>query len=325
MVNLTAKYLGLTLKSPLIVSSSGLTHSTEKIARLAEYGAGAVVLKSLFEEQINFEAGSLLEDSLSPEAHDYILGYTKSNALEEYLQLIEQTRKQVKIPIIASINCMNVSEWIKFSKDIEGAGADALELNVFFIASDKEWSSEKYEALYYDLVVKIRKVTNLPLAVKIGCHYTNLVSFVHNLYVRGARAVVMFNRFYEPDIDIDHMKHTSAGVFSHPSDIRQSLRWVGIISDQVDRIDIAASTGIHDGRAVVKQILAGAHTVQLCSVLYKKGPEELKRIQEELKDWMIKKNYRTLNEFRGLLNYRKIQDPSVYERSQFMKYFSSYQ
>ena len=325
MISLATSYLGLTLRSPLIVSSSGLTNSVEKIRKFEELGAGAVVLKSLFEEQINYEAGVLVENGLSPEAHDYITGYSKSNALEEYLKLIEEAKKAVKIPVIASINCMSVSEWVSFARDIENAGADALELNIFFVASDMERSSEKFEKLYNDLVVKIKEVTSIPLSIKIGYQFTNLVGMVNNLYVRGAKGVVLFNRFYEPDIDIENLKLTTSGVFSSPADIRLSLRWVGIISDKVGKIDIAASTGIHDGKAAIKQILAGAKAIQVCSVLYKKGEEQVKVITDELATWMSKKGFKTIEEFRGKLNYHNIPDPSVYERSQFMKHFSSYQ
>jgi dihydroorotate dehydrogenase (fumarate) len=325
MINLATNYLGLILKSPLIISSSGLTNSINKIKKFEELGAGAVVLKSLFEEQINYEAGILVENGLSSEAHDYITGYSKTNALEEYLKLIEEAKKEVKIPIIASINCMSVSEWVSFAKDIENAGADALELNIFFVASDIDRSSEKYEKLYNDLIIKVKDVTSIPLSVKIGYHFTNLVGMVNNLYVRGAKGVVLFNRFYEPDIDIENLKLTSSGVFSTPADIRLSLRWVGIISDKVDKIDVAASTGIHDGKAAIKQILAGAKAVQVCSVLYKKGEEQVKVIIDEMAAWMAGKGFKTIEEFRGKLNYHNIPDPSVYERSQFMKYFSNYQ
>jgi dihydroorotate dehydrogenase (fumarate) len=324
MISLSTNYLGLELKSPIIVSSSGLTNSVDKIRKFEEMGAGAVVLKSLFEEQINYEAGIMVENGLSPEAHDYITGYFKTNALEEHLKLIEGAKKVVKIPVIASINCMSANEWVSFARDIERAGADALELNVFFVALDAERASEKYENLYNNLIIKIKEVTHIPLSVKIGYHFTNLTGIVNNLYVRGAKGVVMFNRFYEPDIDIENLKITNSGVFSSPEDIRQSLRWVGIISDKVAKIDIAASTGIHDGQAAIKQILAGAKAVQVCSVIYKKGAEQVKLMNEEIAAWMQKKGFKTIEEFRGKLNCSNIPDPSMYERSQFMKYFSSY-
>jgi dihydroorotate dehydrogenase (fumarate) len=313
------------LNSPLIVSSSGLTSSTEKIRKLQESGAGAVVLKSLFEEQINYEAGSMIENGLSPEAHDYITRYSKENALESYLKHIEEAKSKVKIPIIASINCMSDNEWVSFARDIEKAGADALELNVFFVASEVGQSSEKYEDLYCNILLKVKSVTKMPVAVKIGYHFTNLVNMVHKLYLRGADAVVLFNRFYEPDIDIEKMEMSTGGVFSSPADIRQSLRWVGIISDKVSKLDIAASTGIHDGKAALKQILAGAKAVQVCSVLYEKGNEQLHIMNTEIAKWMDRKGFKTIEEFRSKLNYRNISNPSDYERSQFMKYFSTYQ
>jgi dihydroorotate dehydrogenase (fumarate) len=219
---------------------------------------------------------------------------------------------------------MSASEWVSFARDIQNAGADALELNIFLLASDIEKSSEKYEKLYNDIILKVKEVTSIPLSVKLGVQFTNLTGIVNNLYVRGAKGVVLFNRFYEPDIDIENMNITSSSVFSAPADIRQSLRWVGIISNKVSKIDIAASTGIHDGKAAIKQILAGARAVQVCSVLYKKGDEQVKVINQEIAEWMQRKGFNSIDEFRGRLNSSNIPDPSLYERSQFMKYFSSY-
>ncbi len=325
MINLTTNYLGLPLVSPLIVSSCGLTGSVDKISRFANAGAGAVVLKSLFEEQIRFEAGMQIQGSDYPEAHDYISQYVKSNSLEEYLRLIESAKKAVKIPVIASINCISASEWISFAKKIEAAGADAIELNVYFLASHKDVPGEKIERLYYELLQKIREVVAIPLAVKIGYQFTNLAATVNNLYLRGAKGVVLFNRFYEPDMDIENMKLTHSEVLSSPADIRQSLRWVGILSDKVESIDIAASTGIHDGKALIKQILAGAKAVQVCSVLYKKGETQIKVMLDDVKSWMTRKKYNSIADFRGKLNYSHIADPAIYERSQFMKYFSDFQ
>jgi dihydroorotate dehydrogenase (fumarate) len=325
MSNINTTYLGLSLNSPLIISSSGLTNSVDKIRKFEELGAGAVVLKSLFEEQINFEAGTLVEDGLSPEAHDYITNYSKANALEQYLLLIEKAKKSVKMPVIASINCMSASEWVSFARDIEKAGADALELNIFFLASNSGLSSDKTENLYYEIIQKVKSVTRLPLAVKIGSQFTNIVNLVNNLYIRGANGVVLFNRFYEPDIDLDKMEMTSSGVFSSPADIRNSLRWTAIISDKVEKIDVASSTGIHDAKAALKQILAGAKAVQACSVFYEKGIDQVKAINDGIASWMDKKGLKSIDEFRGRLSYSNIENPAVYERSQFMKYFSAYQ
>jgi dihydroorotate dehydrogenase (fumarate) len=325
MTNLSTNYLGLRLNNPLIVSSSGLTNSVEKIKKLEELGAGAVILKSLFEEQIQAEAGHMIGDSSYPEAQDYILKYTKSNSVEEYLQLIETAKKTVKIPVIASINCITASEWVDFSENIEKAGADALELNIFFLPTKKEVTSEKYEELYYEVITKVRKKTGIPVSIKIGMQFTNLVKLIHNLYIRGATGVVLFNRFFAPDIDIENLKFTASSVFSSPSDIRDSLRWVRIISDQVEKIDIAASTGIHDGKAAIKQILAGAKAVQVCSVLYKHGVERIPILLKDISTWMGHHHFKSIDEFRGKMNLRRIPDPTIYERSQFMKHYSNYQ
>lgn len=322
MASLNTSYLGLKLKNPVIISSSGLTNSLEKIVRLYELGAGAVVLKSLFEEQINYEVGHLVDQSDYPEAQDYIKNYLKDHSLGEYLKLIEDSKKAVKIPVIASINCISGSEWVLYAKDIELAGADALELNVFIVATDENKASDKYEALYYDIIEKVKAKTKLPLSIKLGMHHTNLVNLVNNIYYRGAAGVVLFNRFYSPDIDIRELKFTAAEVFSSPSDIRHSLRWIGILSGKIKNLDFAASTGIHDGAAVVKQILAGAHAVQICSALYKNGPDYLEKVIDFLQSWMGANNYKTIDEIRGMLSYKRISDPAIYERAQFMKYFS---
>jgi dihydroorotate dehydrogenase (fumarate) len=324
MADLSTTYLGLKLKNPVIVSSSGLTDSLDKLKILEQNGAGAVVLKSLFEEQIRFEAGKLLNDATHTEATDYVTNYSRSHTLDNYLNLIENAKKELRIPIIASINCLSSGEWIEFSKRIQEAGADALELNVFFFPSDKDFRSEDYEQTYYELALKIKSRITIPVSFKLGQNFTSLVNIVDRLFYRGIKGVVLFNKFYEPDIDIDNMTFKSGAVFSSASDISKPLRWVGIISKQVENIDIAASTGVHDGKDVIKLILAGAHAVMVCSALYKNGPEYLAVILKELDEWMNKNNVHSLAEIRGKMNYGKIEDPRIYERSQFMRYYSNY-
>lgn len=323
MYNLEVSYLGLKLKNPLIVSSSGLTSSVEKIKKIEKSGAGAVVLKSLFEEQINYEAGSLILNHDYPEAEDYIKNYTKDHGVGEYLKLIEEAKKVVSIPVIASINCVTATDWVRFAKEIEKAGADALELNVFSLPTDKNLEASEYEKVYFDLALKIKSVTRLPVSMKIGNHFTNPVNMVYKLFTMGINGVVLFNRFYEPDIDINKLNLTAAEVFSTPSEIRQNLRWVAIISDKVNQIDIAASTGVHSGEAIVKQLLAGAEAVQVCSVLYKNGVEYIDKMLDEVEAWMKQNNFKSIEEFRGKMSYKSIPDPVLYERSQFIKYFSS--
>jgi len=328
MAKLETKYLGLNLKNPIVVSSSGLTNSIDRIAKVVEAGAGAVVLKSLFEEQINYEINNAIykgEGFDYPEAMDYIKGYTRDNAVGEYLKLIKDAKSKFDVPVIASINCFTADEWVDFAQQIEQAGADAMELNVFMVNTDKNSDPAEYEKLYYDVVNNVSKVVSIPIAIKLGSNFSNLVNVVNKISVSGAKGVVMFNRFYEPDIDIDKMSITSSEVFSSPSDIRRTLRWVAIMSDKVDNIDISASTGIHDGEAVIKQLLAGAQTVQVCSAVYKNGAQVIAQMKSQLESWMDEKGYSTIDEFRGKMNYGKIPDPQLYERAQFMKYFSKYE
>jgi dihydroorotate dehydrogenase (fumarate) len=326
MINLETTYMGLNLKNPIVVSSSGLTNSVRKIKILEEKGAGAVVLKSLFEEQITNEASHLIssdpKNSGYPEAEDYIVNYVKGNSISNYLELIREAKKAVSIPIIASINCVSSKDWTSFAKEIEKAGADAIELNVFIVPNDKNKSSEVYEKLYYEIFKAVKKQVNIPIAMKLGIYFTNMMAVANRLNADGADALVLFNRFYEPDIDIDKMEMTSAEVLSSPSDIRKSLRFVGMISDKIRGIDISASTGIHDGEAAIKQLLAGAKTVQLCSTIYENGFDRVTDILAYISKWMEKKEFKTVDEFRGKLSYGQVEDSAMYERAQFMKYFS---
>lgn len=324
MVDLSVTYAGLKLKSPIIVSSSGLTNSVSRIEKIAKSGAGAVVLKSLFEEQIQFEISEMEAGSDYPEAGDYLKTYARENSINDYLKLITEAKSAVDIPIIASVNCHSSDEWIDFTVRMEEAGADAIELNIFYLANDKTKDPREYESVYLDIVAAVKKKVSVPIMVKLGSHFTNLTWMVDQLYQRGAAAVVLFNRFYAPDISIEELSMGSAEIFSTPAEIRNSLRWVGILSSEVDKINIAASTGVHSAAGAVKQLLAGATVVQVCSVLYKNGVQYLGRMTTELKNWMEKKQYRSIEEFRGKMNYANINKPEEYERAQFMKYFSNH-
>jgi dihydroorotate dehydrogenase (fumarate) len=323
MIDLSSKFAGLSLKSPVVVSSSGLTYSVERIKKMSAAGAGAVVMKSLFEEQINHEIGQLSAGSDYPGAEDYMRTYARENSLDTYLSIIKDAKKVVDIPIIASINCISAKEWIDFSKKIEDSGADALELNIYFLPINKDKDPRDYEKVYLDLVSEVKAKTKLPVVVKLGAGFSNITWMVNQLYLRGAAGVVLFNRFYAPDINTDDFSFGSAEVLSTPAELRSTLRWIGIVSSQVQQIDLAASTGVHSGMAVIKQILAGAHTVQVCSVLYRNGIEYIRDMMAEVKKWMEKNNYERPDQFRGKLNYSSLDDPSVYERAQFIKYFSN--
>lgn len=324
MADLKVNYLGLELRSPIIVSSSGLTDSVTKIREAEDAGAGAVVLKSLFQEQLEHEAGLHTGHSDYPEADDYIRAYTKDNSVDNYLKLIEDAKAAVDIPVIASVNCTTATQWLEFAKKIESAGADAMEVNVFFLPKDSSVSGEEKEKLYFDLAATLKESINIPLAFKLSPQFSNILNMVDSLYNRKLDGVVLFNRFYEPDIDINSLKMVHAEVFSKPSDLRQTLRWVGMMSHTAKSIDIAASTGVHDGEAAIKLLLAGATAVQVCSVLYKKGIAYISEMIADIENWMNEKGFETVDDFRGSLGYGNIPDPSLYERSQFMKYFSNH-
>lgn len=326
MTSLETKYMGLNLKNPIVVASSGLTNSLEKIKNLENAGAGAIVLKSIFEEQINNEVSHLINrdpQNLYPEAEDYIWNYTRNNSITRHLSLLSEAKKKLTIPIIASINCVSSAEWTVFAKEFEDAGADALELNIFMVPTDRFKSSAEIEEMYLKIVSQIKKQVKIPLSVKIGFYFTNLVAMADRLMAHGASALVLFNRFYEPDINIEKLEIVPSEIFSSPSDIRRSLRWTGLISSQLPKVEIAASTGIHDGEAVIKQLLAGAQVTQVCSSVYINGTSVIERMLNDLRDFMWKNSFEKIEEFRGRLSYRTIPDPMLYERAQFMKYFTT--
>ncbi|MDR2936713.1 MAG: dihydroorotate dehydrogenase-like protein [Rikenellaceae bacterium] len=317
---LNVNYLGLNLKNPVIVSSSGLTASLERIKALEAAGASAVVLKSLFEEQIMHESAAINYCDY-PEANDYLAEYTRQHRLEQHVQLIADTKKACLIPVIASICCVTRGEWVGFAKRLEEAGADALELNIFLLPTDKRPSGEELENRYLAIVAEVVESVSIPVTVKLGRQFTNLLNITAGIAFRGAKGVVMFNRFYEPDIDINAMKLVSSSVYSSPGELRSVLRWVALASAQDIGIDFAASTGIHDGEAVVKALLAGASAVEICSTIYEHGNGIVQKMLADVEAWMETYGYPRLSDAIGVLNYKNIDNPVTYERSQFMKYF----
>ena len=325
MEKLTTKYLGLTLRSPLIVSSSRLTSTLGHLKEAENSGAGAVVLKSLFEEQINYYIHEVSSQSDYPEADDYVSNYIQSNSVENYLELIRQAKKNLSIPVIPSINCYTAKGWTGFARNMAEAGADAIEINVFFLPVDRKVNSADSEKLYFELIENIKKTVKIPVALKIGFRFSNILYMVDQFYNRGVNGLVMFNRFYEPDIDINKMEVISAPVLSGEIERRYVLRWIGMASAQKLKIDISASTGVHSGHDAVKYLLAGADSVQVCSVLYTKGIGYLKTMNQQIEAWMDSKGFGSINEFRGKLNYANYDKPGAFERTQFMKYFSSHE
>ena len=334
MVDLSTDYLGLKLKNPVIVGSSGLTNSVQSIKELEDKGAGAVVLKSIFEEEIAFEYEDILKEAKSkgyvPKYFDYD-GYKnqfdyydykiRDDNLNKYTALIQESKSSVSIPVIASINCFLYSlEWIAYAKFLEQAGADALELNMFFLPSDSSRTSEEKERTYFRIVEKIQKEVSIPVALKISYYFSNLGLMIQNLSKTGINGLVLFNRFFSPDFDIDKFEVKPSFVFSTPSELSISLRWIAIMAEKVN-CDLAASTGVHDGNAVIKQILAGANAVQVVSCLYKNGKGYLREMLSRLENWMASKGFSSLSDFRGKMSQKKSTDPAIYERVQFMRYF----
>lgn len=324
MNNLKTNYLGLQLSSPIIVSSNGLSNSIEKIKQMEKFGAGAIILKSLFEEQILHETSELLKTSPAySEAGDYISNYTKSHNLEKYFEHIKLAKQSVKTPIIASINCVSAADWTNFAYQIKNAGADALELNIHLIPISANIPSAKLEQIYFDIVKSVKEKVNIPVAVKISNQFTNLAYMAEQLKAHGADALVLFNRFYEPDIDTENMEMSNAAVFSHNTDYHKVLRWVGLLDGRTAMKEISATTGVHDPVAAIKLILAGASTVQLASVLYQEGIEQINVFNEAISQWMKKMNFESVQAFKGKMSYKNLKNPAIYERAQFMKYFSS--
>lgn len=320
---LKTSYLGLELKSPVIVSSSRLTSKVESIRTAEENGAGAVVLKSLFEEQITYHIQEHSVTGSYPEADEYISSYVKAHSVDSYINLIREAKRKVSIPVIASINCYSTGSWIDFARRIEDAKADALEVNAFFMPIDRKTSSSDAEKKYFEIIEKLTQKISIPLVMKIGQRFTNILHIVDQFHSRGVKGVVMFNRFFEPDIDIQNKDLVASPVFSENNEMRYVLRWIGMASALNLNIDISASTGVKNGDDVVKYLLAGADTVQVCSVLYKNGLSYISTINDRLVQWMKQNNYTEIAEFRGMLNWKNTVKPFTFERTQFMKYFSS--
>jgi dihydroorotate dehydrogenase (fumarate) len=321
--------MGLEVKSPIIASSSGLTESLDHLKAFEDAGAGAVVLKSLFEEEIIHEVEDKIikagfDKFIYPETlgfyDDFETGHITS---ENYLKLISDAKASLKIPVIASINCVTSQEWTYFPKVIQRTGADALELNLFILPTDLNRSAEENEIVYFDIISEVKKQIDIPIAVKISPYFSNLAQILKKISETGIQSVVLFNKFFNPDIDINEIKVTNGYVLSNSADISLSLRWTAIMSNRIN-CDIAASTGITDGKSAIKQLLAGAQVVQAASVFYRNGIEYLKTMNKEIEDWMNHKKYKTIEDFRGLLSQDKSNDPAAYERVQFMKYFRGY-
>lgn len=321
MVDLSTEYMGLNLKNPIIVSSCGYTGKVENIKKCEENGAGAVVLKSLFEEQIIRDTEDMMEDlwlGWHTESIDYVRGMGMALGPESYIGLIKESKVQVDIPIIASLNCISTKWWLEYAKRIEGAGADALELNIAIMPVDPDRKSEEIERKYYDIADNVIRNVGIPVSVKIGPYFTNLPEIARELYIRGISALVLFNRFYQLDIDIENIELTSGNPLSASREMSLPLRWIALLSSQIE-CDFSATTGIHTGKDVVKVLLSGANSAQICSTLYKNGVEFIGKIVRNLENWMLENGYEKIEDFRGMLSREESEKAELYERIQYIK------
>lgn len=324
MANLETTYLGLKLKNPIIVGSSGLSSTLIQVKRIEEAGAGAVVLKSIFEEEIlkEFEqtVDTHIEGHQNYEYYDYFDYKIKEQNLARYTKLIWDLKQEVKIPIIASINAVSNHEWASFATKFEEAGADALEINAFILPTRLNISSEEIEKMYFDIIDYVLNYVSIPVSLKIGPYFSNLPTIIEKFAKTGIKGLVLFNRTYNPDIDINDLKFTPSKIFSSEWEYLLPLRWVALMSGRI-KTDISASTGIHSANEVIKMLLAGAKTTQVVSAIYRQGLSVLPKIISELENWMDSKNFKNIDEFRGTLNNSNVSDPAFLERIQFMKYF----
>ena len=317
-----AKYLGLDLSSPVVVSSSPYTATMSNIEQCVRNGAGAVVLKSIFEEQIIRHAAALDYASQQGmgDSGEYLERYIGDAYKGEFLKLVADART-TGVPVIASINCIASAEaWTDYAVSMEQAGAAALELNIFLQPTDRHRSAQELEQEYADVVRRVAEAVKIPVSVKLPMRLTNVLAVADSLLARGARGVVMFNRFFEPDIDVERMTFVNGDPFSEPAELRNVLRSVALCTTAVPQLDVSVSTGVHDGEAAVKALLCGANAVQICSAIHEQGYGVIVDINRFIDLWAERHGFGSLAEFRGRMNYGNAES-DVYQRVQYMKYF----
>ena len=327
MTNLSVSYLGLDLKNPIIAGSSGLTNSIENLIALEEAGVGAVILKSIFEEEIYLEFAHEFR-KLGPmdnnlEFLDYYDYQIKKDNLKNYLNLITEAKKVLTIPVIASINCTTAQEWAFFAKKVEDAGADAIELNVFVLPTNLSQTSADNESMYFDIVSRVSSKIKIPISLKISPYFSNLGAVIRDLSFSEISGLVLFNKFYSPDVDINEQKITGSDVLSKDTDYKLTLRWIALMANRVNS-DLSASTGIHDWQTIVKMLLVGATTVQIVSVLYKEGFSMVSTMLQNISKWMEQNGYQSIADFKGKLSLDNTTNLAEFERVQFMRTFGEH-
>lgn len=328
-VDLTTTYLGLKLKNPLVIAASPLTENIEHLRRMEQAGAAAAVLPSLFEEQIRHEElevtnlQDLGTDSFAealtyfPQQDDYHIGP------DSYLKRLEEAKKAVKIPVIGSLNGISRGGWTRYAKLMQDAGADAVELNVYFIAADLDMTSDDVENLYVDLVSAVKSSVSIPLAVKVGPYFSSMGHMAKRLVEAGADGLVLFNRFLQPDIDLDTMEITPRLVLSNQHDLLLPLRWIAILHGRI-KASLALSSGIHSSAGLIKALLAGADVGTVASMLYTEGQQNLGGILDGLRTWMEENEYKSVEQLKGSLSQENCSDPAAFERGNYMKALTSF-
>ncbi len=321
MIDLSTSYMGISLGNPVIAASSSLTSSIDGVKKCEDAGAGAVVLKSLFEEQITIDKNRMIGDmsfDAYTDAYDFFNAASTDYYLDEYLGLVEESKEALSIPVIASINCVSSGQWTDYAERFENIGADALELNMFILPSNITTTGTSIEENYLKILSDVKKNIKIPVSIKIGYHFSGMGNFINTAAKNGANGIVLFNRFYKIDIDIEDIALKSSPLFSDPSEIHLALQWIALMSGEVPA-DFSAATGIHDGESVIKHLLAGAKSVQLCSTLLKNGVSRITDIKTQIESWMEKKEYGKIADFNGILSQGNSTHPEAYERSQFIK------
>ncbi len=329
MIDLSTDYLGLKLRSPIVASSSPLCRDLDNLRKIEAAGAGAVVLHSLFEEQVMMDSfwfdGFLNQGADSfPEAMGYFPDQ-KSYATDPagYLKHIENARKAVKMPVIGSLNGVSTGGWIKYAREIESAGADALELNVYYLATSMQTPAQEIEQSYCELVRDIKNQVRIPVAVKLSPYFTAIANMCRQLALAGVDALVLFNRFYQPDFDVETREVLQNLSLSTSDDLRMRLHWVGVLSPYLPT-HLAITGGVHTAEDVVKGIMAGAQVVMMTSALLSRGIDYLARVETDLVAWLKAHEYRSIGEVRGSMNSASVADPSAFSRANYLKVLNSY-
>lgn len=323
-MDLRTMYMGLSLRSPLVVSASPLSNSLDNLKRMEDAGAGAVVLHSLFEEQIRYERYAVQRALAQPlESYPPALKYLPEPdeiewGSEAYLRLIQKAKQAVAIPVIASLNAVSPGGWTGFARAIEEAGADALELNIYSVPTDPQVSGAEIEQECVDILKAVKAVVSIPVAVKVSAFFTNFAHMARRLDEAGANGLVLFNRFYQPDIELESLEVTPRVYYSSPMALRLPLHWIAILYDRVGA-SLAATGGVHSGADALKLLLAGADVTMVCSVLLRHGIEHLRVLERELCGWMQEHDYSSVRELRGTLSHKHCEDPSAYERAQYLR------